>query len=89
MIKMGFRSKLLNKIILNNKLESKKGYLSNEASDDMLGKEGRTLTELRPSGFATIEGEKYDVLSEGGFIPKGIQIKVVRVEGSKIIVRRV
>jgi len=89
MIKMGFKSKLLNKIILNNRLEGKKGYLSNEAEANMIGKEGVSLTELRPSGFATIEGEKYDVLSEGGFIPKGTQIKVIRVEGAKIFVRRV
>ncbi len=89
MIKMGFKSKLLNKIILNNKLESKKGYLSNEASEEMLGKEGKTLTELRPSGYAVIDGEKHDVLSEGGFISKGSTVKVIKVEGSKIIVRRV
>lgn len=88
MVKMGFKSKLLNKIILSNRLEGKKGYLSNEAKEDMTGKEGVSLTELRPSGFATIEGEKYDVLTEGGFIPKDTQIKVVRVEGAKIFVRR-
>lgn len=89
MIKMGFRSKLLNKIILSNKLEGKKGYLSNDTMDEMVGKEGISLTELRPSGFATIDGEKYDVLSEGGYIPKETQIKVARVEGAKIFVRRV
>lgn len=88
MVKMGFKSKLLNRIILSNRLEGKKGYLSNEAKEDMTGKEGVSLTELRPSGFATIDGEKYDVLTEGGFIPKDTQIKVVRVEGAKIFVRR-
>jgi membrane-bound serine protease (ClpP class) len=89
MVKMGFQSKLLNRVILSNKLESKKGYLSSVILKDMTDKEGVALTELRPSGFAIIDGDKYDVLTEGGFIPKGTQIKVVRVEGAKIFVRRV
>ena len=89
MVKMGFQSKLLNRVILSNKLESKKGYLSSVVLKDVTDKEGVALTELRPSGFAIIDGDKYDVLTEGGFIPKGTQIKVVRVEGAKIFVRRV
>jgi len=89
MIKMGYRSKLLSKVILSNKLDGDKGYLSTTSMHDMMDKEGVTLTELRPTGFITIDDVKYDVLAESGFISKDIKVKVVKVEGSKIFVRRI
>ena len=88
LLKLGFKSKLFNNIILNNRLDKEKGYLSVDSMEHMLDKEGFTLSELRPSGFIDIGGDKLDALSEGEFIPKNTQIRIVRVEGSKIFVRR-
>lgn len=88
MVKMGHRSKMLGRIILSNRLVGEKGYLSSQADDSLTGKSGVSITELRPSGFADIDGEKIDVLSETGFIPKNTPIIVIRVEGAKIFVRR-
>lgn len=88
LMKLGYRSKLFNSIVLLNKLDKEKGYLSVDSMDRLMDKEGVSLSELRPSGFIEIDGEKYDALSEGGFIPRNTLIKVVRVEGAKIFVRR-
>lgn len=88
MVKLGFRSKLLNKIILTNTLDSEKGYLSTDTMSALIDLEGITLSELRPSGFIVVGTQKYDALSESGFIPKDTPIKIVRIEGSKIFVRR-
>ena len=89
MIKHGYKSKLLSKVVLSNRLDSERGYLSTNTMVDLLGKEGIALTELRPSGFITIDGEKQDALAESGYIPEDSNIKVVKVEGSKIFVRRI
>lgn len=89
MIKMGYKSKLLSKVVLSNRLDGHKGYLSTTTMSDMMDKEGETITELRPTGFMTIDNEKFDVLAESGFIPKNTKVKVVKVEGSKIFVRRI
>lgn len=88
LLKFGFRSKMLNKIILQTRQEDKDGYLSVDTMSEYLDKEGRTLTELRPSGFIEIDGIKLDALSESSFIPKNESIRIIRVEGSKIFVRR-
>lgn len=88
LIKYGRHSPMFEKIILTAHQEDDKGYLSSTTKDEYLGKEGTTVSELRPSGFIEIDGKRIDALSEGNFIPKGTSIKVVRVEGSKIIVRR-
>ena len=89
LMKLGFRSKIFDKVVLNTRHQGEKGYLSSDSKDDFLGKEGISVTELRPAGFIKIDEIKLDVLSEEGFISKDTPIKVVRVEGSKIFVRRV
>lgn len=88
LVRIGYKSKLFDSIILSNKLDKEKGYLSVDTMDYLMDKEGNTLSELRPTGFIDIEGEIFDALSEGDFISKNIPIKVVKAEGSKIYVRR-
>lgn len=87
LVKFGFRSKLLDEIILktNHTIEKNIINLGNEA---LVDKEGISISELRPTGFIEIDGERYDALTEGGFIPKDTPVKVIKVEGIKIYVRR-
>jgi len=47
---------------------------------------GHTETDLRPSGVATFGGERYDVVSEGRFIDKGVDVVLRRIEHGKVIV---
>lgn len=89
LVKMGYKSKLFKSIVLNNKLDEEKGYSSGRNMDHLMDGEGISISELRPSGFIEIDGERLDALSEGEFIPKNSKVKVVRVEGSKIYVRRI
>jgi membrane-bound serine protease (ClpP class) len=55
---------------------------------ELMGKEGVTLTPLRPSGTAVIDERHVDVVTEGELIEKEVPIKVVLVEGMRIVVRR-
>ena len=54
-----------------------------------LGKKGRASSALRPAGVAEIEGERVDVVSEGELIDAGQFVEVTRVDGNRIVVRRV
>lgn len=87
--KLGYRSKIFNDVILSNKLLKDKGYIPSEDMEHLSGEGGTALSDLRPAGFIEIEGNKYDALSDGGFIAKNDKIKVIKVEGSKIFVRRI
>ncbi len=89
LIKLGFKSKTIGNIVLQSNHASEKGYLSTNNMDVYLDKIGISETELRPAGFIEIEGIRLDALSEAGYVPKGTEIKVIRVEGSKIFVRRI
>ena len=57
--------------------------------EGLTGREGVCLTTLRPSGDADFEGKKLDVVSEGEFIEKGSRVKIDRIEGLRIIVKKV
>ncbi|MBO8141421.1 MAG: ATP-dependent Clp protease proteolytic subunit [Firmicutes bacterium] len=48
---------------------------------------GRALTPLRPAGTVDIGGRRVDAVSEGGFIPKGAAVQVVRASGGRVTVR--
>jgi membrane-bound serine protease (ClpP class) len=54
---------------------------------ELLHGTGTAVTQLRPSGVANINGQRVDVVTEGGLIERGAAVKVVAVEGSRIVVR--
>ena len=82
-------SRLWKKLILTNTSSTEQGYVSSMDYSKYLNKEGVVLSELRPSGSVEIDGVPVDVVSEGKFISKGEKVRVVKIEGVRIIVRRV
>ncbi|MDW0108987.1 NfeD family protein [Sporosarcina aquimarina] len=83
----GKKLHLLNKVILMDATDTESGYVSNVNRIDWLGKTAVTLTALRPSGAIVMDGERIDVVSEGNYIDKGKHVKIVKVEGSRTVVR--
>ena len=57
--------------------------------DDLVGRIGRTVTDLRPSGTAAFDDERIDVVTEGPFIEAGAPVIVLRAEGYRHVVREV
>lgn len=54
----------------------------------LLGKEGVAVTQLRPAGTALVEGRRVDVWADGSFVEAGKPLRVVHVEGAKVVVRQ-
>ena len=52
----------------------------------LLGKEGKTVTILRPYGEADFNGVRVEVSSGGPVISVGRAVKVVDVQGQKVVV---
>ncbi len=86
---LGKRMKFFKKFILTDSTTKESGYVSNETREDLVGQIAVTLTALRPSGTAVLGDERIDVVSEGAFIDKDEQVKIVKAEGSRIVVRKV
>lgn len=54
---------------------------------ELVGCTGEAVTALRPSGTATLNGKRVDVVAESGFIERGTPVKVIAVEGLRVVVR--
>ncbi|GEB76676.1 hypothetical protein SIN01_10210 [Sporolactobacillus inulinus] len=77
----------LNKLMLHDRLSSEQGY--NSINDDyrqLVGKEGRTITPFRPVGTVKIDGKNYSAITDGIYLEKGVPIKVISVDGTRIFV---
>ncbi|MDY0396724.1 nodulation protein NfeD [Virgibacillus halophilus] len=84
---IGMEKGLFRHIILRDSTKTELGYIASENRLELIGLSGKTLTNLRPSGTALVDGERIDVVSEGSFIPKDRTISVIKVEGARVVVR--
>ena len=77
------------KLVLSTELEATDGYASAPPSDyQWLGRMGHAHSPLRPSGIADFQGHRLDVVSDGEYIDAGEPIRVMHVDGNRIVVQR-
>jgi len=81
------RRGIWNRFILSDRLTTEEGYIPAQTRNDLLGREGVSLTQLRPAGVVEIDGERVDVVTDGEFVEKGRPVIVSKVEGTRIVVR--
>lgn len=83
------RREMWTKITLADQLSSEMGYNSmKQTYQSLIGKTGEALTDMRPVGTITIDGEEYSAVSNGQWISRGDAINVVSVDGTKILVKK-
>lgn len=80
------KSTAFNKLVLSESEHAEKGFVSYPSDKDLVNKEGIAFTTLRPGGTAEIDGRRIDVVADSEFIQQGTKIKVLRVEGIKVVV---
>ncbi len=68
--------------------EDGKSFKAANQRSSLLDKDGVAQSDLRPAGFALIDGQRVDVVCEGGLISQGQTVKVVRIDGNRIVVRK-
>lgn len=77
------------RLILRSREETAHGYTAAPTEKTVLvGREARAITPLRPAGVAELaDGEKLDVVTEGEYVPPGSHVRIIKVEGGRIVVR--
>ena len=83
------KSSAFSKLVLSEAETSDKGFVSYPSEKKLIGAEGIALTTLRPAGSAQINGKRVDVVTDWDYIEKGKKIRVLRVEGIKVVVEEV
>jgi len=77
-----FKSPLIHK----HNETSKEGYISTTDMQIFVGKVGKAISPLRPAGTGDFDGVRLDVVTEGDFIDKGMDVIIIKVEGRRIVV---
>lgn len=85
------KRKLWDRLILSTKYNKEDGYIPQTKDlSQYIGSIGIAYTTLRPAGTIVLEDStRLDVVTGGEFIARGAKIKVVAVEGIRVIVRAV
>lgn len=83
-VRMFLRSRTAKNLILSEGADSWQGQ--DIRLVELVGKEGVTLSMLRPAGLAEIDEARVDVVADSEFIDRGVAIRVVEVEGNRVVV---
>lgn len=67
--------------------DDQEGYSASFFDQNLVDKEGVTITELKTAGHVLIEQKRYQAVSEGGFITKDTSVVVVGGRGAYLIVK--
>lgn len=73
-------------LALQAEQRSSAGYVGVDDLSFVIGKEGKVVSILRPSGKVEIDGEVYDAMSEIGYINPGEKVRVTRFETGQVYV---
>lgn len=80
---------MLDELVLDERQQNRDGYTSVIDKSRFMNKVGVCVTDLRPAGTITVDGEPVDVVTEGGFVKQGSMVKVINVDGSRVMVRQI
>lgn len=86
---IGMERGFFRRIVLRDRTTTELGYVSSVNRLELIGLEGVTVTQLRPAGTASLNDERLDVVSEAGFVEANQKVKVIKVEGMRIVVRAI
>ena len=60
------------------------GFVAHDTRSELIGREGKTLTALRPSGLAEINGQRLDVICSQAYLPAGSPVRVRAVSPGRV-----
>jgi membrane-bound ClpP family serine protease len=83
---LSLRSKTWRKLALLTAIDSKVNLI--DAENVKPGDTGKTVSRLAPMGKALINGEFYEVSTNGDFIDQQTEVVVLKIDHNKIIVKR-
>ncbi|MDY0408453.1 NfeD family protein [Virgibacillus soli] len=84
------RREMWTKMTLKDQLTDEAGYSSiNTSYRELVGKQGITVTNMRPVGTIRIDGKDYSAISNGQWLMKDMKVTVIQVDGTRILVEEV
>jgi len=89
LFKLMTKTKFWKKLATPDVQDHERGYDTSLGLEDMVGQEGVADTDLHPSGWVISGNKRIFVVSEGTFIEDGEKVKIITVDGNRVVVRQI
>lgn len=89
LFKLMTKTEFWQKLTSPNVQEKEKGYTSSIGLERLAGEHGVTDTDLRPSGWVNVGDQRIFVVTEGSYIDKNENVKILSVDGNRVVVRKI
>lgn len=88
LLKVMIKTKFWKQLTAPGSQKKEDGFTNSFGWETLVNEIGKTDTDLNPSGWANVGKNRVFVVSEGGFIDKGEKVKILSVDGNRILVRK-
>lgn len=88
-VRSASKGRLSKTLIHKDSLSKEKGFSGVEDMKIFVDREGEAISMLRPAGIGQFDGVRLDVVTDGAFVEEGTKIKVIEVEGRRIVVEKI
>ena len=78
-------TKFGNILVMEEEQQKSEGYVSPSEDPALEGKLATVHTALRPAGSILYEGRRIDAVSDGTFIDAGRSVRIIEVEGHRVV----
>ena len=85
--KLMIKTKFWEQLTAPDTQKKEDGYSNTFGWESLQGETGNADTDLHPSGWVRVKDQRIFVVSEGEFIAEGKEIKILSVDGNRILVR--
>ncbi len=79
-------TRLGNLFVMRGVQRKEDGYSGPAQSPDLVGQIAVAHTPLRPAGTLLLNEERIDAVSNGTYIDKGAEVRIIQVEGHRVVV---
>ena len=85
--KLMIKTKFWEQLTAPDTQKKEDGYSNTFGWESLQGETGTADTDLHPSGWVRVKDQRIFVVSEGEFIEEGKEIKILSVDGNRVLVR--
>ena len=85
--KLMIKTKFWEQLTAPDTQKKEEGYSNTPGWESLQGETGIADTDLHPSGWVRVKDQRIFVVSEGEFIEEGKEIKILSVDGNRVLVR--
>lgn len=89
LFKLMTKTKFWEKLATPDVQDHERGYDTSLGLENMLTEDGIADTDLHPSGWVIVGEKRIFVVSDGTYIEKGEKVKIIKVDGNRVVVRKI